>query len=446
MECLRIIGSKRLHGSVRVSGSKNASLPILAASILAESPVRLSEVPKLADVATQLLVLAQLGVASTWLPNGDLLLETIDPTRSRADHRLVSRMRASFCVLGPLLARRGNAVVSLPGGCNIGVRPVELHLKALEALGADLSISHGYVIARARRLRGAEVCMTGPHGPTVTGTANVLCAAARAEGLTTIAGAAREPEIVDLGRFLSSLGADIEGLGSDTIVVRGQPGLGGASHRVIPDRIEGGTLLLAVAIAGGAARIEGLMSEHLSCVLTTLDGVGAILDVGHDFVSIVSVDRPRAADIAALPYPGMPTDLQAQWMTLLSLATGTSTICDAVFPTRFMHAAELNRLGARITLAGSTATVRGVRRLSGTLVAATDLRAGAALVLGGLAAQGETIVSGLEHLDRGYVRLEDKLRQLGADVERLVVSSHAGSDDEFKPRDRAFGQVRSSWS
>ncbi len=433
MECLRIIGGKRLAGSVRVSGSKNASLPILAASILAESPVALSALPRLADVATLLRVLHQLGIASTYQPCGDLLIETVDASRSRAGHRLVSRMRASFCVLGPLLARRGKAVVSLPGGCNIGPRPVDLHLRALAALGAEISISHGYVIASARRLRGTHVCMAGPHGPSVTGTANVLCAATRAHGITTISGAAQEPEIEDLGRFLQRLGAQIDGLGSDTITVRGQAGLGGAVHRVIPDRIEAGTLLLAAAIAGGTVHVEGLIPAHVSRLLEALDATGVSLDVGTGHITIVACGRPRAVQITALPYPGIPSDLQAQWMALLSLADGQSIIRDEVFPGRFLHAAELSRMGARIELLGSSATIEGLPRLSGAHVTATDLRAGAALVLAGLAARGTTVVSGLEHLDRGYVNLHEKLSRLGANVERRIFRGPIIADVNDRP-------------
>jgi UDP-N-acetylglucosamine 1-carboxyvinyltransferase len=416
MDCLRITGGRRLHGSVRVSGSKNASLPILAASILAEEPVRLSHVPDLTDVDTLLLVLDQLGVASTRLPDGDLLLETVDPLRVRADYQYVSRMRASFCVLGPLLARRGQAVVSLPGGCNIGPRPVDLHLRAMEELGADIRIHHGYVIAKAKRLRGANVCMRGPHGTTVTGTANILCTATRAAGATKIIGAALEPEIEDLGRFLITLGAEIEGLGTDEIVVRGQSALGGGSHRVIPDRIEAGTLLLAVAIARGAARIDGIVPEHIASVLGALDAVGASLEIGLDSVTIFANDRPRPVCITALPYPGIPTDLQAQWMALLASADGSSLVDDRVFPNRTMHIAELRRLGAKIDFTRSGAVIQGVPTLSGASVAATDLRAGAALVLAGLSARGETIVRGLEHLDRGYECLAEKLRQLDARI------------------------------
>lgn len=418
MKCLRIIGGKRLGGSIRISGSKNAALPILAASILADSPVRLSSVPRLDDVRSQRRVLQELGVASTRLPDGDLLLETVDPTRYRASYALVSRMRASFCVLGPLLARRGRAEVSLPGGCNLGLRPVDLHLRALEAMGAEITISQGYVIASAKNLHGGRIDMRGPHGPSVTGTANALCAATRSTGVTTISNAATEPEIEDLGRFLNAMGADIEGLGTDKIVVRGRSGLQGATHRVIPDRIEAGTFLLAVAAAGGSVCVDDVLPEHLSSVLGALDAIGVTLQVQGSRVTIVMNDRPRPTQITCLPFPGMPTDLQPLWMALLARANGRSQVCDTVFPHRFLHVPELCRLGARIQQTGASAMIDGVTGLSGAGVRATDLRAGAALVVAGLTAKGMTTVSGVEHLDRGYVRFEDKLRQLGAAIHR----------------------------
>lgn len=423
MECLRIRGGKQLHGTVAVSGSKNASLPILTASILTQEPVRLVNVPDLLDVDTLLLVLEQLGVASQRQPNGDLLLETMSTAPARADYQYVSRMRASFCVLGPLLARRGYAVVSLPGGCNIGPRPVDLHLKALEALGAEISIRHGYVIATANRLRGATVCMRGPHGTTVTGTANILCAATLAEGVTTITGAALEPEIEDLGRFLITMGADIDGLGTSEIIVRGRRELAGASYRIGPDRIEASTLLLTTAITGGMVRVEGLNSANLTSVLDALETTGVSLETTADSVTITADNRTSPTTITALPFPGIPTDLQAQWLALLSLADGESSVEDRVFPHRWLHVAELKRLGANITVNGSKATIRGVSKLSGAQVTATDIRAGAALVMAGLAAKGETILHGIEHLHRGYCNLAEKLRSLGADIELLQTQS-----------------------
>jgi len=327
-------------------------------------------------------------------------------------------MRASFCVLGPLLARRGKAIVSLPGGCNIGPRPVDLHLKGLAALGADLRIQYGYVIARATRLRGAEICLDGPHGATVTGTANVMSAAVLAEGTTAITGAAIEPEIVDLGSFLNRLGARIEGLGTPTIRITGVKELGGAAYRVIPDRIEAATLLLAAAITGGSATVTGVVPGQLAGVLAKLEAAGSHVEVADDRVAIRAVFPPQPVEIAALPYPGVPSDLQAQFMALLALAQGRSMVSDQVFPSRFMHVAELNRLGAHIETCDGAAIVHGVERLTGATVMASDLRASAALVLAGLAAEGETTVDRIHHLDRGYEHLDRKLNLLGAQIER----------------------------
>ena len=417
---LRILGSTRLDGTVRVSGSKNAALPMMAAAILADEPVRLQRVPRLVDVETLGRVLGELGIEVQRAPGGDLLIETVDSRPTRAGWKLVSRMRASFCVLGPLLARRGRAIVSLPGGCNIGPRPVDLHLKGLAALGADLKVEHGSVVARASRLVGTTIDLRGPRGPTVTGTANVLSAAVLARGTTTIRSAATEPEIVDLGNLLNRMGARISGLGSTTLQVDGVDSLGGASYRVIPDRIEAATLLLAAAITGGAATVTGLIPEHLEEVLDGLNSAGAELEVGDDWVRLAMNGKLRPVDVTARPYPGIGTDVQAQWMALLSLAEGRSTIRDTVFPERFQHVAELNRLGTRIEMGNSAAKVTGVGHLSGAQVTASDLRASAALVLAGLAAEGETIVHHAHHLDRGYERLDRKLRGLGARIERIT--------------------------
>jgi len=426
MASFTIIGGGPLSGTVGVSGSKNAALPIMAASILAGEPVRLEAVPNLADVDTLSLVLSQLGVEVVRTADGGLLLETVDPTATRADYELVRRMRASFCVLGPLLARRRTAVVSLPGGCNIGPRPVDLHLKGLTALGAELRIEHGYVIARADRLTGATIRLSGPRGPTVTGTANVLSAAVLADGVTTILGAAVEPEIVDLGRFLNRMGARIAGLGTSTLVITGVDQLGGAAHRVIPDRIEAATLLMAAAVTGGRATVTGVVPGHLRAVVEKLRAAGFQIELGEDHVTLAANGRPKPVDVTAMPYPGVPTDLQAQWMAVLSLASGQSTVRDRVFPSRLMHVAELNRLGARIQVRGSTAQVTGVDRLTGARVTACDLRASAALVLAGLAARGKTVVDQTQHLDRGYQRLEQKLIQLGAQIERAADSPGVG--------------------
>jgi UDP-N-acetylglucosamine 1-carboxyvinyltransferase len=424
---LVITGGVPLAGSVRASGSKNAALPMMAASILADEPVRLEGVPRLADVQTLSLVLGELGVATAWTPEGVLLLETADPRPVRAEYELVRRMRASFCVLGPLLAKRRSAMVSLPGGCAIGDRPVDLHLAGLAAMGADLRIEHGYVVARTDRLRGATVRLLGPRGPTVTGTANVLSAAVLARGETTIVGAAIEPEIVDLGNLLAAMGARIDGLGTATIRVTGVDQLGGAVHRVIPDRIEAATLLLAAAITRGSATVTGVMPEHLGAVLAKLDAAGFQVALADDAVTLAADGPPRPVDVTAIPYPGIPSDVQAQWTALLSLARGRSTVCDRVFPGRFMHVAELNRLGAQVECRDGAALISGAARLAGAAVTATDLRASAALVLAGLAAEGVTTIDHSEHLDRGYERLDEKLRRLGARIERQGGKADAGS-------------------
>jgi UDP-N-acetylglucosamine 1-carboxyvinyltransferase len=417
MSSFIIHGGVPLRGRIAASGSKNAALPMMAAAILASQPVLLEGVPHVTDVHTLAAVLEDLGLSIDWTPQG-LRLETVDPAPRRARYRLVRRMRASFCVLGPLLARRGSAVVPLPGGCNLGDRPVDLHLKGLAALGADLRLERGCVVASARQLVGATIDMGGPHGPTVTGTANVLSAAVLARGTTLIQGAAHEPEIVDLGGFLNALGARISGLGTSTLEVEGVRELGGTRYRVIPDRIEAATLLLAAAITGGELVLDGIVPAHLHAVLQALAATGAHVETDADRVTLRAVGRPRPVDLRAEPYPGIPTDLQAQWTALMSLAAGVSTIEDRVFPARFQHAAELGRLGARVRCRPGAALVRGVGQLSGAPVTALDLRAGAALVLAGLAASGVTTVHRSGHLDRGYERLEAKLRQLGARVTR----------------------------
>ncbi len=425
MSVLRITGGKVLHGTVAASGSKNAALPMMAASILAAGPVRLQDVPRLSDVDTLRQVLGELGVETERPADDQLLLRTVDPTPVRARYDLVRRMRASFCVLGPLLARRGKAVVALPGGCNIGDRPVDLHLGGLQALGAQFRLEQGYVVARARRLVGTTIHLGGPHGSTVTGTANVLCAAVLARGETVITGAAMEPEIADLGSLLCAMGAKIAGLGTATLRIDGVSELGGATHRVIPDRIEAVTLLVAAAITGGSATVAGIVPEHLTEVLDALERAGLRIEVAGDRVSIAAAGRPRPIDVHAEPYPGIPTDVQAQWTALMCLARGRSTVRDGVFPARFMHIAELNRLGARIQRRNSAAVVTGVKRFTGARVTAFDLRASAALVLAGLAARGETTIRQAHHLDRGYEQLDDKLNRLGAEIRRSEKASNA---------------------
>lgn len=422
MPALRVHGPVRLAGTVRVAGAKNAALPMMAAAILAEGPLRLRGVPDLADVAILTDLLQRLGV-SVQRQDTDLLLEARDTANTTADYDLVRQMRASICVLGPLLASRGRAEVALPGGCALGDRPIDLHLKGLAALGARFEVRHGYVVGQADRLHGATIDLAGPRGPTVTGTANVLCAAARAEGRTLVHHAAREPEIVDLGRLLIGMGAKIDGLGTETLQIEGVPALHGADHRIIPDRIEAATLLLAGAISQGAVRLEGVEPAHLSAVLAALRGAGATIEATADAVELRMNDRPKAMTLLTEPYPGLPSDLQAQWMAYLTTANGESRVRDTVFPQRFLHAAELNRLGADIRLADGAAIVPGRRQLSGAVVRATDLRAGAAMVLAGLAAEGVTVIEEAQHIDRGYERLDKKLAALGARIERVDTAS-----------------------
>jgi UDP-N-acetylglucosamine 1-carboxyvinyltransferase len=422
-EKMVIHGGRPLRGAVAVAGSKNAALPIMAASLLTDEPVVLRGVPRLSDVDTLANVLDGLGVVATRLDGGDIQMLTSDESRCEADGELVRRMRASFCVLGPLLARRGRARIALPGGCRIGDRPVDLHLKGLAALGASITVENGEVIAHARRLRGAAIDLTGPHGTTVTGTCNVLSAAVLADGDTTIDGAAREPEVVDLGRFLCELGAKIDGLGTSRVHVQGVSRLAGATHAVVPDRIEAATYMIAATITRGDVRLTNVRRSHLAAVIAKLREIGATID-GERNALVVHADRPiRAASIDAAPCPGIPTDVQAQFTALLATAPGTSRVRDTVFPERFQHLAELRRMGAQIHLDGNTATVRGGATLVGARVTATDLRASAALVLAGLAAAAETEVHGLTHLDRGYENLDAKLRMLGAEIVRVVDAS-----------------------
>ncbi len=415
MNALRIWGQTRLTGEVAASGSKNAALPILAASLLAGEPVRLANVPELSDISTLSRLLQGLGVFVA-RSAGEVLIETHDDRPTRAEATYVRRMRASFCVLGSLVARRGRAVVPLPGGCKIGDRPIDLHLRGLAALGADIDIRQGCVVARARRLTGASVHLSGARGPTVTGTANVMSAAVLARGTTVITGAALEPEIVDLGRFLQTLGARIEGLGTGTIRIQGVDQLGGGSYQIIPDRIETATLLLAAAMTRGSIRVTDTAPEHLGAVLDVMLAAGAAVETTADSIRVVMCGRPKPVSVVARPYPGLPTDLQAQWTAFMCSARGPSVVRDTVFPERFHHVAELTRLGASVRRVGDSVRVRGTESLTGGVVAASDLRASAALVLAGLAASGETTVAGVHHLDRGYERLEEKLTRLGASI------------------------------
>ncbi len=423
MDKFTIAGGRRLSGRAEVSGSKNAALPILAAVLACDGTLDLSAVPDLVDVHSLLKLLQTLGVHSRWTSQTQLELVVQDTTPHVADYDLVRRMRASICVLGPLLARRGRACVSLPGGCNIGHRPIDLHLKGLAALGADIRVERGYVVAEATRLQGAEVFLGGPCGSTVTGTCNVMTAATLAKGSTVIEAAACEPEVVDLGECLVKMGAHIQGLGTPRIEILGVDRLQGAEHRVIPDRIEAATLMIAAAMTGSEIEIDLVRPDHLVAVCEVLQQ--ADVRITHSategpLASLVATapDVLAPASITALPYPGVPTDVQAQLMAMLCQADGISVITDKVFPDRFLHAAELVRLGARIVREGPTAVIHGVTRLSGANVMASDLRASAALVLAGLAADGQTNVRRIYHLDRGYQRLDDKLNRLGAQITR----------------------------
>src|SRR5262245_10226339 len=411
---LLIEGGVPLAGSVAVSAAKNAALPALAAGLLTSEPVTFPNVPDLQDVRTMVRLLQTLGASVDRL-GARARVRVARVTSDVAAYELVSTMRASVLVLGPLVARHGSARVALPGGCAIGVRPIDQHLKGLAKLGAEIAIENGYVVARASRLKAARIATDLV---TVTGTENLMMAAALAQGTTVIENAAREPEVVDLARLLQAMGAHIEGAGTSRITIEGVSDLGGALHSIVPDRIEAGTLLVAAAITGGDVVVTGLVPDHISAVVAKLEECGTSLEVGTDRVRVRGPERPRSADITTSPFPGFPTDMQAQLMTLLGLADGQSRITETIFENRFMHAAELVRMGARIETEGHTAIIRGVPAYQGAPVMASDLRASAALVLAGLAARGRTEISRVYHLDRGYERLEVKLRGLGARIER----------------------------
>src|SRR5882724_12061702 len=413
---LVIEGGRPLRGEVATSAAKNAALPALAAALLTAEPVILENVPALADVRTMRALLERLGGETADLADGSTRIRVPQVTSPEAPYDLVSTMRASVLVLGPLVARAGMARVALPGGCAIGVRPIDQHLKGLALLGAEIAIENGYVEARASRLKGARITTDLV---TVTGTENLMMAAVLAEGATVIENAAREPEVVDLARLLSAMGARIQGAGTERIEIEGVSELGGARHRIIPDRIEAGTLLAAAAITGGDVTVTGTEPRHMSAMLAKLEESGCAVTVTDDRIRCQGPARPKAVDLITNPFPGFPTDMQAQFMAMLGLADGISKITETIFENRFMHAAELARLGAKIEAEGSTAVVRGQRYYQGAPVMATDLRASASLVLAGLAARGRTEISRVYHLDRGYERLEVKLRSLGATIERL---------------------------
>jgi UDP-N-acetylglucosamine 1-carboxyvinyltransferase len=415
MDYIEIEGGVPLHGHVRVSGAKNAALPIIASLLLTTGETRLRNVPRVRDVVTFGQVLQALG-AEIRTEGLDLVIDTTCIDRFEAPYELVKTMRASFLVLGPLLARYGQARVSLPGGCAIGARPVNLHLKGLEALGAHLELTQGYVNAYAGQLHGGTVAFPIP---TVTGTENIMMAAVLARGTTLIENAACEPEVVNLAEALRQMGAHVLGAGSPRMVIEGVPRLEPAVHDIIPDRIEAGTFLVAGAITGGDVTIDSCRPEHLTALLEHLRGTGTGVEVGDDWVRVSGVERARPIDIVTAPYPGFATDMQAQMMALLTCAEGRSVISETVFENRYMHTAELCRMGAEIQLEGADAIVTGVPRLHGAPVMATDLRASASLILAGLAATGITTVSRVYHLDRGYEQIEVKLAALGAKIRRL---------------------------
>ena len=415
MDKLSITGGKRLSGDITISGAKNAALPILCAGLLTADTLALANVPRLQDVATMQKLLRQMGLSIE--EKGDLLeLCGRDIHSPEAPYEMVKTMRASILVLGPLLARFGEAKVSLPGGCAIGSRPVDQHIKGLQAMGAEILIEAGYIHARAKKLRGTRIVTDMI---TVTGTENLMMAAALADGETILENAAREPEVTDLANLLVAMGAKIEGIGSDRLCITGVPALHGASHAVIADRIETGTFLCAVAAAGGDVVLRHTRADLLDAVVDKLRETGAILTSGDDWIRVQMAGRPKAVGFRTTEYPGFPTDMQAQVMALNCLAEGSSRIIETIFENRYMHVQELNRLGAAIEIDGHTAVVQGVSRLIGAPVMATDLRASASLVIAGLAAEGTTLIDRIYHLDRGYDRMEVKLSAVGADIQRI---------------------------
>ena len=418
MDKLVVEGGRKLKGEVEISGAKNAALPILAAALLTEDECLVENVPDLRDIMTMIKLLHSLG-AKAHYEAGSVVVRPSREFNPVAPYKLVSTMRASVCVLGPLLARAGYAKVSLPGGCVIGARPIDLHLKGLGALGAEIEIEHGYVIARTKRqLRGSNVFLGGAFGSSVLATANVMMAATLASGKTFIEPAACEPEVVDLARFLKKMGARIEGEGSPRIEVTGVKRLAGVRHTIIPDRIEAGTYMVAAAMTGGEVLVKNTIPEHQNALIDKLTQSGVIVERTGNTLKVRRNGRLRSVDVTTLPYPGFPTDLQAQMMALMSITPGISIITEKIYPDRFIHVAELNRMGSRIFLEGNSAIVHGVKRLSGAPVTASDLRASAGLLLAGLVGEGQTEIYRVYHLDRGYEQIEKKFSKLGARIRR----------------------------
>ncbi|MCX6339852.1 MAG: UDP-N-acetylglucosamine 1-carboxyvinyltransferase [Candidatus Aureabacteria bacterium] len=418
MDKIIVKGGRRLRGTVQIGGSKNAALPIMAAALLGDSPSSITNVPRVTDITTMADILTSLGARIERPSPHEMVIDPRGLDNPTAPYELVRKMRASICVLGPLLGAIGRARISLPGGCAIGNRPIDLHLKGMKQLGAAVDLSHGFVIADGKRMRGADVFLGGRFSSSVLATANVLMAAVKTKGVTRIEGAACEPEVVDLAQFLRKMGARIEGVGSHSLVVEGVKSLRGAAYDLIPDRIEAGTYMIAAAITGGDLTLKGCRAAHLRAVIETLEGAGVSIHAGARTMRVRGGEKRRVVDVTTHPYPGFPTDLQAQLIALMAISPGISVITEKVFTERFMHVPELNRMAACISLEGSSAIVKGVRALSGAPVMASDLRASAALILAGLVARGETVVDRVYHIDRGYEDIVGKLRNVGAEIER----------------------------
>ncbi len=421
MDAFKINGGQPLRGNVVISGAKNAALPILMAAVLSETPVVIGNVPRLNDIETTIKLLKQLGAEVDWLSDNELRINASTINHCKATYDLVKTMRASVLILGPLLARFGHAQVSLPGGCAIGARPVNLHIQGMKLMAAHIDVENGYINAsKAGRLKGANIFMDTV---SVTGTENLMMAAALAKGTTVIENAAREPEIVDLANFLNSMGAKVSGEGTNTLTIEGVESLKGERYSVMPDRIETGTFLVAAAVTQGKVRCLHTDPSSMEAVLSKLQEAGAILEVGDDWIDITMPNRPKSVNIRTEPHPAFPTDMQAQFVAMNAIADGTSTTVETIFENRFMHVPELQRMGANISLEGNTAISCGVNSLNGAQVMATDLRASASLVIAGLVATSETQVDRIYHIDRGYEKIEKKLQALGADITRISVSS-----------------------
>ncbi|QBG36635.1 UDP-N-acetylglucosamine 1-carboxyvinyltransferase [Litorilituus sediminis] len=417
MDAFKVIGGKPLRGEVVISGAKNAALPILMSALLSKTPIVFSNVPQLNDILTTVKLLGQLGAKTQWLADDKLSIDASTIELCRAPYELVKTMRASILVLGPLLARMGHAEVSLPGGCAIGARPVDLHIQGLKLMGAEIEVENGYIVAKKQgRLLGANIFMDTV---SVTGTENLMMAAALAEGTTVIENAAREPEIVDLANCLNGMGAKVSGAGTDTLTIEGVSELNGEHYSVMPDRIETGTFLVAAAVTQGHIKCLNTDPSSLEAVLSKLQEAGAKITTGEDWIELSMSAPAKAVNIRTAPHPAFPTDMQAQFMTMNVLAQGTATVIETIFENRFMHVPELQRMGADISLEGNTAIVKGVEELHGAQVMATDLRASASLVIAGLVAKSPTQVDRIYHIDRGYLRIEDKLQALGADITRI---------------------------